>query len=41
MAVHRMRGRFRELFRVEIARTVARPEEVEDEVRYLRRALAS
>ena len=41
MAVHRMRGRFRELFRVEIARTVARPEEVEDEVRYLRWALAS
>jgi RNA polymerase sigma-70 factor (ECF subfamily) len=40
-AVHRIRSRFRALFRVEIARTVAAPEEVEDEVRYLRRALTS
>jgi RNA polymerase sigma factor (sigma-70 family) len=40
-AVHRMRSRFRALFRAEIARTVAKPEEVEDEVRYLRRALTS
>jgi RNA polymerase sigma factor (sigma-70 family) len=40
-AVHRMRSRFRALFRDEIARTVALPEEVEDEVRYLRRALTS
>lgn len=41
VAVHRMRSRFRALFRTEIARTVAKPEEVEDEVRYLRRALTS
>jgi len=40
-AVHRMRSRFRALFRAEIARTVAAPEEVEDEVKHLRRALTS
>jgi RNA polymerase sigma-70 factor (ECF subfamily) len=40
-AVHRMRSRFRALFRAEISRTVAGPEEVEDEVRHLRRALTS
>ena len=40
-AVHRMRSRFRALFRAEISRTVATEEEVEDEVRYLRRALTS
>jgi len=40
-AVHRMRSRFRALFRAEISRTVAAPEEVEDEVRYLKRALVS
>ena len=40
-AVHRLRSRFRAVFRVEIARTVAVPEEVEDEVRYLRRVLTS
>jgi RNA polymerase sigma-70 factor (ECF subfamily) len=41
VAVHRLRGRFRELFHLEIARTVARPEEVEDEVRHLKQALIS
>jgi len=41
VAVYRMRSRFRALFRTEIARTVAKPEEVEDEVRYLRQALTS
>jgi RNA polymerase sigma factor (sigma-70 family) len=34
-AVHRMRRRYRELFREEIARTVAGPAEVEDELRHL------
>jgi len=40
-AVHRMRSRFRALFREVIARTVAVPEQVEDEVRWLKRALTS
>jgi RNA polymerase sigma factor (sigma-70 family) len=35
MAVHRLRRRYRALFREEIAQTVAGPEEVEDEIRYL------
>ncbi len=35
VAVHRMRKRFRELFRVTVADTVARPEEVDDEMRYV------
>jgi RNA polymerase sigma-70 factor (ECF subfamily) len=39
VAVHRLRGRFRELVREEIARTVDRPEEVEDEIRALFAAL--
>ena len=34
-AVHRMRRRYRELFREEIAQTVAGPGEVEDEVQHL------
>jgi RNA polymerase sigma-70 factor (ECF subfamily) len=33
--VHRMRRRYRELFREEIAQTVARPAEVEDELKHL------
>jgi RNA polymerase sigma-70 factor (ECF subfamily) len=37
--VHRMRKRYRELLRAEIARTVASPSEVEDEVRFLFAAL--
>jgi len=37
--VHRLRQRYREIFREEIAHTVARPEEVEDEIRYLFEAL--
>jgi RNA polymerase sigma factor (sigma-70 family) len=37
--VHRLRQRYREIFREEIAHTVARPEEVEDEIRYLFQAL--
>jgi RNA polymerase sigma-70 factor (ECF subfamily) len=35
VAVHRLRRRFRELFREEIAHTVAKPEEIEEEVRHL------
>lgn len=39
VAVHRLRKRYRELFRREIAETVATPEEVEAELRYLAAAL--
>ena len=35
VAVHRLRRRYRELLRDEIAQTVSRPEEIEDEIRYL------
>ena len=35
VAVHRLRGRFRELFREEVAHTVAGPEEIEEEIRHL------
>jgi RNA polymerase sigma-70 factor (ECF subfamily) len=35
VAVHRMRERYRELLRAEVADTVARPEEVDDELRHL------
>jgi RNA polymerase sigma-70 factor (ECF subfamily) len=34
-AVHRMRRRYRELFREEIAQTVAGPGEVEQELKHL------
>jgi hypothetical protein len=34
-AVHRMRHRFGETLRAEVAQTVADPAEVEDEIRYL------
>jgi RNA polymerase sigma factor (sigma-70 family) len=34
-AVHRMRRRYRELFREEVAQTVAGPSEVEDELKHL------
>jgi RNA polymerase sigma-70 factor (ECF subfamily) len=34
-AVHRLRRRHREILREEIAHTVTRPEEVDDEIRYL------
>lgn len=39
-AVHRLRQRYGELLREEIAHTVARPEEIEEELRYLVRALS-
>ncbi len=38
--IHRMRKRFREIFREEIAQTVRDPAEVEEEIRYLRKVLA-
>jgi RNA polymerase sigma-70 factor (ECF subfamily) len=40
MTVSRMRRRYRELFLEEIAQTVSTPEEVDQEVRYLRNVLA-
>jgi RNA polymerase sigma factor (sigma-70 family) len=39
-AVHRLRSRFRDVFRAEIAHTVAGPEEVQEEIRYLLAALS-
>jgi RNA polymerase sigma factor (sigma-70 family) len=41
VAVHRLRQRYRELLRAEIASTVAGPDEVEDEIRNLFAALAN
>jgi RNA polymerase sigma-70 factor (ECF subfamily) len=41
VAAHRLRGRFRDLVREEITRTVDRPEDVEDEIRELFAALAT
>jgi len=35
MAVHRLREHYRELFREEIAQTVAEPQEIEEEMRHL------
>jgi RNA polymerase sigma factor (sigma-70 family) len=40
VAVHRLRTRYRQLLRDEIARTVPEPEDIDDELRHLRRALA-
>ena len=39
--LHRLRQRYRELLREEVAQTVASPEEVDDELRYLCSALAA
>jgi RNA polymerase sigma-70 factor (ECF subfamily) len=39
-AVHRLRKRFRELFREQIAQTVSSPDDLEDELRYVVAALA-
>jgi RNA polymerase sigma factor (sigma-70 family) len=41
VAVHRMRQRYREILREEIAQTVASPEEVEEEIRYLLQIVSS
>jgi hypothetical protein len=40
MAVSRLRGRFRELIREEILRTVTSVQDVDDEIRLLFRALS-
>jgi RNA polymerase sigma-70 factor (ECF subfamily) len=40
VAAHRLRQRYRELLRAEIADTVASPAEIEDELRQLLAALA-
>jgi RNA polymerase sigma factor (sigma-70 family) len=40
VAVHRLRKRFRELFREEVANTVARAEDVDEEFRHLREVLS-
>ena len=39
VAVHRMRNRYRELLKVEVAATLGDPQIVEDELEYLRRAI--
>ena len=39
VAVHRMRRKFRDVVREEIAHTVASPEDIDEEVRYLRNAV--
>ena len=41
VAVHRLRQRYRELLRAEIADTVANPGEIDDEIRNLFAALAN
>ena len=41
VTVHRLRQRYGELLRAEIAHTVARPEEVDDELRHLIAALST
>lgn len=41
VAVHRLRQRYRDLLRAEIAQTVSKPEEIEDELRYLLHVLKS
>jgi RNA polymerase sigma-70 factor (ECF subfamily) len=40
-ALHRLRQRYRQLLREEIAQTVATPAEIEDELRYLVAVLRS
>ena len=41
VAIHRLRKRYRDLFRQEIADTVADPTEAESELRYLAAALTT
>ena len=40
VTVHRLRRRYRDLLRMEVAATVSKPEEIEEELRYLFRVLA-
>jgi hypothetical protein len=39
VAIHRLRARFRELLRAEIAKTVSAPHEIDDELRHLLQVL--
>lgn len=39
--IHRLRGRYRELLRAEVARTVSAPAEIDEELRYLYRVLSA
>ena len=41
VAAHRLRQRFGEVLRAEIAETVARPEDIEEEIQHLFDALGS
>jgi RNA polymerase sigma-70 factor (ECF subfamily) len=41
MSVHRMRRKYRELLRAEIAETVATPKEIDDEIRFLLSTLSA
>ena len=41
VAIHRLRKRYRDLFRAEIAETISNPAEIESEIRYLAGALAA
>jgi RNA polymerase sigma factor (sigma-70 family) len=41
MAVHRLRGRYREILQHEIAQTVSSPDEIEEEIRHLFSAFGS
>ena len=41
VAVHRLRGRYRELLLAEIARTVSSPADVEEELRHLLRVVST
>jgi RNA polymerase sigma-70 factor (ECF subfamily) len=40
VGIHRLRKRFREVFRQEVAQTVAAPTEIDSEMRHLMAALA-
>ena len=41
VAIHRMRRRYRIILRAEIAETVSTPEEIDEEIRFLRSALSA
>ena len=40
VTIHRLRQRYRQLLRAEIANTVATPQEIDDEIRHLFSALS-
>ena len=41
VALHRLRSRFHELLRREVANTVSTPDEIDNELRYLMNAIAN